>query len=819
MASKNDSQENIRFGQPNEKKIILTLCELISFLIANILKTEKEWKEWGMPYLQLIFVSQFQEEEGNQLLEDFQKQFFPLIGHGITLWIEESISRNPDSPHPSEDDYVIITLLEDRLKKVLANYLAITDNEQEIQNHLKIFLQRFYQHIEKIEHYYDSRERTIARKVCSILNVSAQQFSELEKEYSHFNPSTAENNSIGPNDIADSENNSLFLTLFNRHSQEIPKDSLLVSYRMWRVAFVAAGGGAMVGMAGVMAAPAIISTVIPVLSSACTFAQISVAMETFTSSIGVLSYTLLPGVFSTYGATVAGSVMMKRTAAIKDFELLPLHIHEDRESAAAQTKTENNKDYYLSKDTTGLPVFILVNGHVDRKVDSRVMWGGNGSEFTVQEKKISTIKDVSENIETKSEGNEKILLETNKQDHIELNPIKETIHLLQQDLIEESKIIADTILQSICAITPQTSSKEEKIKNIKSESFEEISSDQSPSLPEESNIKEQEETPNDAALHEWEELEFSYSQGWFKEFIPYGEEYVLSWENDLLSHLNETFYKMIKNKISSTIMHHIKDFIYQQVPTPLMAMKKSFALPNLVLAKIKQLDDIWVIAMDRALQGGKLLAKILLKQFQAEKSNSTLKKDSFSHRPVSLIGYGMGARLIYHCLESLVQECPDGDLEKVKGMIENVVLIGAPLPVDLTKFAAFRSIVSGRFINCYSRYDWILALLYRSKSYEFHIAGLSPIHLPNSHFSSKKIGVPSGKELMIKNISLDNQLTIELGESDLFQEKEKEILMKFHEVIEEGLAIENYDVTDLVHVQTDYPKVLPSIIQRIELQK
>ena len=43
-----------------------------------------------------------------------------------------------------------------------------------------------------------------------------------------------------------------------------------------------------------------------------------------------------------------------------------------------------------------------------------------------------------------------------------------------------------------------------------------------------------------------------------------------------------------------------------------------------------------------------------------------------------------------------------------------------------------RSVVGGRFINCYSSSDWLLALLYRSKSYDMSIAGLGPVHLKDS---------------------------------------------------------------------------------------
>ena len=113
-------------------------------------------------------------------------------------------------------------------------------------------------------------------------------------------------------------------------------------------------------------------------------------------------------------------------------------------------------------------------------------------------------------------------------------------------------------------------------------------------------------------------------------------------------------------------------------------------------------------AIDRSQQAGKLLAKTLLKSYNNknndsnnntnnnnsnsntignhtinvlelasdENDNNTMKNknnnnNNIINRPITLIGYGMGARLIFHCLEELLLSG-----ESAKGIIENVVLMG-----------------------------------------------------------------------------------------------------------------------------------------------
>ena len=93
-------------------------------------------------------------------------------------------------------------------------------------------------------------------------------------------------------------------------------------------------------------------------------------------------------------------------------------------------------------------------------------------------------------------------------------------------------------------------------------------------------------------------------------------------------------------------------------------------------------------------------------------------------RPVTLIGYSMGARLVYHCLLELCRfNC--------KGIVEHAVMLGCTVTIVKERFVMARSVVSGRFVNAYSSQDWLLGLLFRSTSgFIRPAAGLCPVDVP-----------------------------------------------------------------------------------------
>ncbi|KAI6375764.1 hypothetical protein MCOR25_002923 [Pyricularia grisea] len=129
--------------------------------------------------------------------------------------------------------------------------------------------------------------------------------------------------------------------------------------------------------------------------------------------------------------------------------------------------------------------------------------------------------------------------------------------------------------------------------------------------------------------------------------------------------------------------------------------------PIALLKTASNVDNPFSRAKNRSEKAGMILADALINKVQGE-------------RPVTLIGYSLGARVIYSCLESLAER-------KAFGLIEQVVFIGAPIPSDLDRWQKIRSVVSGKMFNVYSENDFILAFLYRATSIQLGVAGLQPI--------------------------------------------------------------------------------------------
>ncbi|KAF1949193.1 DUF726-domain-containing protein [Byssothecium circinans] len=181
---------------------------------------------------------------------------------------------------------------------------------------------------------------------------------------------------------------------------------------------------------------------------------------------------------------------------------------------------------------------------------------------------------------------------------------------------------------------------------------------------------------------------------------PSIEGFALRWELEALLKLGNSMDSFVK----SAAWGYAKGQIIKR--TVFGAL--SAGLWPLGLLKISSiLDNPFSVAKYRADKAGVVLADALINKVQGE-------------RPLTLIGYSLGARLIFSCLQTLAKR-------RAFGLIENVVLLGSPCPSDAEDWRKIRSVVSGRVVNVFSTNDYILAFLYRTSSIQLGVAGLQPV--------------------------------------------------------------------------------------------
>ncbi|CAG8977858.1 hypothetical protein HYALB_00013135 [Hymenoscyphus albidus] len=178
------------------------------------------------------------------------------------------------------------------------------------------------------------------------------------------------------------------------------------------------------------------------------------------------------------------------------------------------------------------------------------------------------------------------------------------------------------------------------------------------------------------------------------------ETFALRYEIDALLELGNS----LKDMVSSYAWSFVKVEILKRT---VLATLWSALWPVYLLKKATSLDTPFAVAKHRSEKAGAVLADALINKAQGD-------------RPVTLIGYSLGARMIYSCLKSLAQS-------RAFGLVENVILIGSPIPSNSNNWREMRAVVSGKVVNVYSENDYILAFLYRATSVQYGVAGLQGI--------------------------------------------------------------------------------------------
>lgn len=246
-----------------------------------------------------------------------------------------------------------------------------------------------------------------------------------------------------------------------------------------------------------------------------------------------------------------------------------------------------------------------------------------------------------------------------------------------------------------------------------------------------------------------------------------GDLYSLLWEPEMLRSTGQTMGILASEILTQSI---------QQVlgATILTALMGAVQLP-MALSKLTYLvDNPWNVSVDRAWKAGLILA-------------DTLMAKNLGDRPITLLGFSLGSRVIYSCILELAKR---GKF----GIVENVFLFGSPVVINNDELILARSTVSGRFVNGYSKKDWILGYLYRATSGGLgRVAGLSPVTINNvgienfdcTNLVEGHMGYRKAMPKLLKSLGFEviNEEFIEIDEPDADDaERQRKLVLEFDEV-------------------------------------
>ncbi|CEH17408.1 Uncharacterized conserved protein [Ceraceosorus bombacis] len=180
-----------------------------------------------------------------------------------------------------------------------------------------------------------------------------------------------------------------------------------------------------------------------------------------------------------------------------------------------------------------------------------------------------------------------------------------------------------------------------------------------------------------------------------------GDVFAVLWEPDMMKEMGDAIYLLY----TETVVQGLQQVLAATIAGGLVG---ALAAP-LWLTKLGLLiDNPWSNALDRSWSAGLILADVLAKR-------------AMGVRPVTLVGFSLGARSIFYALTELAKN-------KRFGVVQDVFIIGAPVTASDAQWKEARSVVSGRFVNAFSRTDWILGYLFRATTGGIRsIAGLHPV--------------------------------------------------------------------------------------------
>uniref|UniRef100_F7AFZ2 Transmembrane and coiled-coil domains 4 n=1 Tax=Monodelphis domestica TaxID=13616 RepID=F7AFZ2_MONDO len=127
------------------------------------------------------------------------------------------------------------------------------------------------------------------------------------------------------------------------------------------------------------------------------------------------------------------------------------------------------------------------------------------------------------------------------------------------------------------------------------------------------------------------------------------EQYCLAWESKYLMELGNALETLLNGLVNMMTQEALKYTILSGILTALTWPASLLTVANII-------DNPWGVCLHRSAEVGKHLAHVLLSRQQGR-------------RPVTLIGFSLGARVIYFCLQEMAQEEGESHPAECKWMI------------------------------------------------------------------------------------------------------------------------------------------------------
>lgn len=232
--------------------------------------------------------------------------------------------------------------------------------------------------------------------------------------------------------------------------------------------------------------------------------------------------------------------------------------------------------------------------------------------------------------------------------------------------------------------------------------------------------------------------------------------YSLKFDSKTLIDLGQAMESMI---VSGSITFTVKQLLKQTI---LGGVVSGLIWPVAMVQMGTMIDNPWTAGLDKSERAGKVLAReVLLKHIHGK-------------RPVTLVGYSLGARVIYYCLLELWKYSFEISSKKNKessttssflkyksrrgsmtssasistsnqndnsegenpsflchSIIDSVYMFGTPVDSNPVEWAKVCAMASGRVVNGYCQTDWVLSFLFRASTVCTKIAGLQKVNVPN----------------------------------------------------------------------------------------